>query len=584
LTVELDCTGMAPVSGTVNGVTDTTIDVTLGVSLPSDLICQVIVTNADGSSFTYSSISTKNSSGNLATFQTSSAAGLTPRRALALVAARPTATSRFLYAMGGDDGTFLGAMDSVQSIGVGVDGQLIGDWVDQPPQGQLPEARTNAGFTRIGRFIYLTGGHDGTVDAGMGETNGAVSTVYRAQVLDPLDTPEIADLDIALGDEAGTTGLDAGLWQYRVAAVFPGSDPSNPDGESIGGELLNVQIPDLGISQKLELIVRWSAIAGASGYRVYRSPAVVDPSGPGTLELLFDLDCSTPATPNLDNCTCTPTLSCRDAGETTDDSQSPLVVGALGAWHEVLPLTTEREGHFTTAVKHPNASLTSTGGTPAENYETWVLYAAGGRDNGSPSINYLDDYEWVAVRVYEDGHQELQDPGGGSWTTVASSIGTGRADLAGWVLTSTDSSFIPANTVYVAIGTGFDDVTSTIADVRAGYLDASSSDGELEAVDAAPELDAWTGNESRAGACFGDAGGRVYLFGGKNSSGGFQGDVASALRSGPDTSPSWSAGGGGVLSPRRNYCAAAQESAFFFIAGGEVEGVGVSGTVQTTVQ
>lgn len=82
--------------------------------------------------------------------------------------------------------------------------------------------------------MYLVGGHDGT---------GATDTLLRAQVLDPLATPEIADLDATPGD--GTDGLEGGQWFYRVAAVFGNGNASNPGGESLPGEILITYVPEL---------------------------------------------------------------------------------------------------------------------------------------------------------------------------------------------------------------------------------------------------------------------------------------------------------------------------------------------------
>ena len=94
-------------------------------------------------------------------------AGSTARRALSLVAGRPTSTSRYLYAIGGDNGVTGNAAtigssvyDSVESASVDVFGVMSG-WAAQ--RNALPAPRTEAGAAQIGRFVYLLGGHDGTI-------------------------------------------------------------------------------------------------------------------------------------------------------------------------------------------------------------------------------------------------------------------------------------------------------------------------------------------------------------------------------------------------------------------------------------
>ena len=231
ISVDLICedagTGMTVVvNGSAPAATDTnTASATMDTSsVSAGSVCLVRVTNDDGAFFDYSALSITNSSLNLASW-TAATPMVEPRRALGLEAGRPTNTSRFLYAVGGDDG--VGAVlgtpkSSVEAASVDVLGDL-GAWSQQV--NTLPAPRTLAGIQRIGRFIYLTGGHDGT---------SATATAMRAEILDPLATPEIDDLDASLSVD-GSEGLDGGLWYYRVAAIYPSTYESNPDGETLPG-------------------------------------------------------------------------------------------------------------------------------------------------------------------------------------------------------------------------------------------------------------------------------------------------------------------------------------------------------------
>ncbi len=578
-----------PPAVTVTAVTSDTVTATANTGgIAGGSVCVVELTNtAEGASFAYSAISVRNSSGNLNGWSDVTAMN-EARRALALIAARPTLTSRYLYAIGGDDGTPAGAKASVESIGVDVYGNLTGSWSLQRPQGQLPldEPRTNAGFTRIEDFIYLTGGHDGT--NGPNGTNGATNTAYRAQVLDPLAGPEILDLDALLGADDGSTGLEGGLWFYRVAAMFPSNDPSNPGGESMSGEVLNVQLPDLGVLNpgdlhQIELTLQWQPVAGAGGYRVYRSPTVngsVD-----DLQLLTEISCGAAA----DTCVCDVNISCTngnpillDDGLTVEDpARSPLPEGSLGVWHTTGAMQAAREGHVTVAMKHPNQ-----GSYPG----VWYLYAFGGRDDQDP-VNTLSSYEWAQVTVNPDGSQTV-----GAWTIGNTALESAKADLVAWVVDADDTPDVyinptsPNGEIYVFLGTGYDASGTDIIEIESGRLDLDSTDGHLLVATGDGTLDDElpNGGISRAGSCTGDAGGWLNLFGGETSpTGNPVGDEANLIEhnaGGPDTTSSWSAPGGGALSTARSFCATAQESAFYFTAGGRTAALAATSSVEKTVQ
>ncbi len=545
VTVELEC--LAPgaattttESATVTNVTATDIDATLpSGGLTAGTVCIVIVTNSDGATYRFSAISAKQPSQNLGDWQTASAL-VEGRRALAAVAGRPTGTSRFVYAIGGDDGTAAGAMSSVEAAPVDVFGSL-GDFTLQ--RNSLTAPRTLSDAATVGRFVYLVAGHDGS---------SATNTVLRAQVLDPLAGPEIVDLDAILADSGG---VSAGQWFYRVSAVYPSTDPSNPGGESLPGEPFTVQLPS-GASG-IELTLEWEAAAGASGYRVYRS-AEAD----GTiddLELLAQIDCPSDAP-----CTCGTDIECRhtDTGEATDDTQQPFRQGALGKWHALSEtLGTAREGHAIAAVENPNDATEV------------FLYAFGGR-NASGTL--LDSYEWATIDLAAGGEQTLS-----AWTTSTNTIGVAKADLAAWVVTNEDSSQVAAGRVQVFVGTGDVGAAQPTGEIASGYLDGTSTDGEL-LIEGAGTLDAETAAQGVAAAAYGDSSGYLFLFTGERASL-TSTDSSSEVVAGPDLD-NWNSLGGGSLSVRRAYADAVQESAFFFVLGGQTGADAASTSVERTVQ
>ena len=134
----------------------------------------------------------------------------------------------FVYAIGGDGGADASAMDTIEVAPVGVYGD-VSDWSILPRT--LPAPRTRAGIARVGRFLYLVGGHDG---------GGAVDTLYRALILNPLQVPRFDGMDVV----GVTGGLAEGRWHYRIAARFPTDHPGNPGGESLPSEPISVTLPD----------------------------------------------------------------------------------------------------------------------------------------------------------------------------------------------------------------------------------------------------------------------------------------------------------------------------------------------------
>ncbi|MDF1565741.1 MAG: hypothetical protein P1V51_22090 [Deltaproteobacteria bacterium] len=568
--VDLDCRDTVGATYTFSATNVTVVDAgTIDVTLPVDSagvpigsVCLLTVTNlTEGSSFTYSAVSVKNASQNLNAWSQ-----LTPmnegRRALALIAGRPTNTSRFLYAIGGDGGDFSTAKTSVEAVGVDVFGGFTAaGWQDQ--RNALPAPRSNAGFARIGRFLYLTGGHRGP-DGGGSLTDGETNTSLRAEILDPRTTPELVDLD---ADLLETGGLSAGLYFYEVSATFPSNDPSNPSGESLPGEVLTVQLPAISVGG-IELTLKWDdlrredgTLVGANGYRVYRALPVAG-GGAGDFELLHSVTCGADTT-----CLCGIDFDCEvvDVGQPTDPASLPLMRGALGVWHDTTDFLTPREGHATVALRHPDPLKA----------DTWYLYVFGGRNDTSGA---LDTYEWATVTVAADGSQTVS-----AWTTGSKAIGGAKSNLAAWVLDADETAHVGGDEVYVFLGTGLNDAGNPVNGLASGWLDTTSTDGDLFSA-GATALDPEDGPASaRGAACFGDANGFIFTFGGFVS-GGLANDRSAEVVAGPDLANVWQAPGGGDLNLRRSYCASAQESAFFFTAGGTTATETATTSVETTVQ
>jgi hypothetical protein len=409
----------------------------------------------------------------------------------------------------------------------------LGSWSVQ--RNKLPEARNFAGVARIGSFVYLTGGRNAA------SGGSATTTLYRAQVLDPLAAPEISDLDATL-DQQGN-GLGAGLWYYRVAALFPSSDANNPGGESLPGEVLSVQLPQRPGDQRIQLILTWQAIPGASGYRVYRSPAAngsVD-----ALELIHEESNAS-------------THVFTDTGMATDSSKLPLTPGSLGAWHTVTssPLGTAREAHATVAVQDPGAS------------NKWYLYAFGGRD---ATGTYLSSFEYATVTIAGDGSQTVS-----AFTPVsgAGALSGARGELSAFVMTADNASSVSAGDVWVYVGPGRD---------GAGMVDKMESaklgsNGTLTLAELAMREP-----NNKAGYGAGQANNQMFIFGGSGgnpSAGGVSAEIATVPALAPGA---WNNLGNGAPTGTRVYMGSTQESAFFFLAGGH-DGTNALSSTERTVQ
>jgi hypothetical protein len=522
-TVEIRCTQPDGVfvtrAATINTWDATSIDAILPSNgLAEGTVCVVRATNSDGSIGDYSAVSVGSPSGNLFGFSPGPSL-LTARRAPAAVAGRATTTSRYLYAIGGDSGSAAGALDTIEQAPLDAFGR-IDAWRALP--GSLPAPRTFATPVRIGRYIYLVGGNDGT---------DAVASVLRAAILDPLEVPRYADLGITFAD---SDGLPAGLYTYRVAALYAVDDPHNPNGESLPGDPIAVRLPT--VPGGVELALSWTPVDRAVGYRIYRSPAADSLA----MEHLVDV---------------------LDAGTTFVDDNSfvtstvfePLRDGALGEWASVGDLPggsaadAAREAACVTASRDPDTA------------GRWFIHVAGGRDGAGTVRNTI---HMLSVDVDPDDETH----GVGAWTTLPQTLSTARWQCGGFVVDDALHSVAPPNETWLYFGGGRTQ-GGTSGNTDAGRVTGDGTLASFQQVDGP--------SPARAGYGFAAASNFLYIFGGQGgapSTDGREAQIATPL----PTLSNWNAMGGRGIETARVLMGSAQESAVIFIVGGQTDALPAS--------
>ncbi|MGE5181469.1 MAG: hypothetical protein ACM31C_05385 [Acidobacteriota bacterium] len=503
-----------------------------GSGLAPGSACVLTLTNpTDGTYGVYSAIGVTNNSLNLS----NGAPGLdmnVGRRALVGAAGNATAINRFVYALGGDDGTPAGAMSSIELVPIDLFGHesAASPWRIQPPA--LRANTTLAGAVTVGRYIYVVGGNDGT---------GAVQTAERGLILSPTESPEITDVDFQLT----STGLDPGTYHYRVAAVFDASDPDNPGGESLASDELSVTIPDFSsIHKKVQLTLVFRApvdslgapLPNVVGYRIYRTAK----NGGSFTELLLG---TSPATP----------LTFLDDGSATPAGASPLPLGTTGNWAALPNLSVAREG--------PGVAFGRDPGTAGRFY----VYALLGRD---ASMTALASYEYLRVDTAANGHQTTA----AGWTSGTLASTKARWQLSAWTV---DASVSPlaayaSPTTFVFLGGGMTGAGAMANTVEAGEVSAG---GELVNVTnaAATTLDTTPTGFPQLDAGYGvcAANNQLYAFGGLQAAptGGAQ---SATLAS---SAPALAAGAwnneGIQLANKRYLMGSAVQSALIFLLGGD---------------
>jgi hypothetical protein len=402
----------ATVGTTTVGGTGTTINTRL--TAPSgSFYCTINVTNSDGTSFDYSAIGVTGSSLNLTGFKTGSNL-TTARRALAAVAGRPTAVARYVYAIGGDNGTDTAAKSSVEAAPTSLSGTLGTFSVLSQA---LPKNLSFAGATTVGRFIYVVGGFDGTA----GSRN-----VYRAEILSPLNAPQFADANYVFDT---TTGLPGGLYIYRIAAVMGAADPNNPTGETLASDAFPLQLPTLA-KGFIQVQLFWPAVANAASYKIFRTAV----NGVAGSERLI---ATVPHVVGMATQTTT------DMGTVTPAGAVPLPLGSTGSWSATLPqLASVRIGPAVAAARDPD---------PAKS-NIWYLYAAGGNSATLAAPTALSSVEFLPITLTDTGTVQTQAVG--TWTAVTGALTSARWAAPGMPATAANNNKVTGAATYLYIGGG----------------------------------------------------------------------------------------------------------------------------------
>jgi hypothetical protein len=437
-----------PPAVTASGATTTsvTVNATPIVALATGTQCFFRVTNTAAPDHPFADADAAfvvaPASLNVATPTISSNKLVHARRGAAVVTCAATPAARFVYVIGGDDGNFANGRTDVEFAASTLTG--IGQFatLDRTP---LPSGLTVAGAAAVGRFLFLVGGMSG---------GSSVSTVQRAEVLDPAEAPLVTDADLV--PDAGSKGLAPGRYFYRVAALMAAGDAYNPGGETLAGPEFTVNVPMF--KNKIDLTIVWSGgvksltmvparIVG--GYRVYR----------GTAQNGEDRYVDVPAS----------ATSFTDDGSATFTMQAPLPLGALGKWagagNGVPQLNTARAGLGVTIA--PEVT------TPGR----WFLYGGLGYNSGG-STKLPTSYEVLKIDVSTAG----TDFGGATTFTQASIGSAGRWLIGGFAATpANDTFFTGATGSYIYFGQGTKDltltgntVTNSVKEYDAGKLDTST--------------------------------------------------------------------------------------------------------------
>jgi hypothetical protein len=526
-TVELACVDANGVSAWMGGpipanvLSRTSSSITIAVpvgQMATARACIIRVNNvADGTFGEYSALTITNPSQNLGALKAGTTLN-TARRALAAVAGRANSAARYLYAIGGDDGTTANALRTVEVASVDLFGTL-GAWTTLPYV--LPGRTTFVAAVAIDNHIYVVGGHDGST---------ATRTVLRAVVQDPLEVPQIDDVDLTAG--AGL-GLGGGTWYYRVSAVMGAAHATNPEGETLASDPFVITLPDF--SDKIQVKLTWKPFPGAASYRVYRSPTAN--LGSGQQQLIDTMPAPASGNPSY-----------TDAGKSVVQPIAvPLPVGTTTKWVPIASLNTARAGAGVTALP-----------SPADPSKVFI-YAIGGRDAAGAA---LGSYEVMTVTLGAGGQAT------GTWTSgTALPAGSERWQLAAFAAEPTTSSYITAGTAFIYAGSGVAaNGTTVVGETQA--FPVNLADGTLgAAVDV----------KSMNGAGYGSmiANNTLYVFGGGPTPDGTasSGKICEASGAGCAGPPptlannSWNALGGISLDPRY-LMGSTLESSFVYLVGG----------------
>jgi hypothetical protein len=333
------------------------------------------------------------------------------RRAPAVTVGQAEPGSRFVYALGGDGGTLTSARSDGEFAPLGPAG--VGAWA--PVRSSLPSVTTLAGAVTSGRFVFVVGGHDGS---------SPLARVARAEVLDPMEAPEVSLDSVAL--DGAAHGLAGGAtYYYRVAALYAADDLQNPLGESLASPPLAITLAPLAAASDVTVTISGGAGRKLSAWRVYRGTA------PDQIDRYVDV----PA-------------SFTDDDTRMSTSQVPLPLGALGRFMTtgIPQLTTPRAGAAVTAVADA---------VPGRSF----LYAAFGWDGTALPASY----------------EMAQLDGGSASAFSESALAGGRWLCGAWAVTP-ERSTLPNRYVYFGQGTQNLTLSSIMDADSVAQMDAAQLD------------------------------------------------------------------------------------------------------------
>ena len=528
-------TGATAAVGSVNG-TGTSITATLSAPVGS-VYCLLRVRETDSgvtTFFDYSAIGVTNNSNNLSGFKAGTNLG-TARRALGAAAGRPTQVARYIYAVGGDNGSDNAPMKTVEVAPTGLDGTLQAFF---PLAAQLPKALSFLGVVNLGRFLYAVGGFDGTA---------AVANVYRAEILDPLNAPQFANVDVRPNL---TQGLAAGLYTYRISAVLGNADPNNANGETLAGDFFPVQIPSLSMGL-LQLVLSWQPVPGAASYNLYRTVKAGDLAG--TELLLANVPHSGAANA---------VQSYLDTGMSVPAGAAPLPLGSTGAWEPLAQLNTARAGAGVAVAPDP-----ATAGT-------YYLYALGGNSATPAAPTALASVEFLRITYVNGGAQQMT---AATWTTATQSLPTARWLGPAFGSTRAENSNIPMGQTYLYSGSGLRSNLATGTTDDPVYAAQVAAGGQ-------PGTFASTGTGGLRNPGYGGTlvNNQLLGFGGTSAGAPTTASLRSSLSSATALS-NFAALGSGVLSTARALQGTAIESAFIYQLGGLTTGGTVLRSTEQTI-
>ncbi len=326
----------------------------------------------------------------------------TARRAHGVVLGSDDLGNRFVYAIGGENGTTAALADgevaALSNFGV------LGNFTALP--NLLPEGRTGVALAIVDRFVYAIGGSSD------GATPITTNAVLRARILGSDTAPTLAEPIVGAG---GT--LTPGTYYYRVAAIMTAAG-DNASGETLASDEVPVRVSSAGGS----IVLNWT-VANPSlvdHFIVYRSVSADDLSGS---EVLLHETASN-------------TLTYTDTGATPPDTSAtakrPLPVGSLGVWLPVADTAAafiERFDASATVVRL-DATLV-------------FLYVAGGRDAGGA----LQSTQWAALAA--DGGST----GGLTWQG-GPDLSVARAEHALLPMFDAVAASVPTGTYYLVAAGG----------------------------------------------------------------------------------------------------------------------------------